>query len=96
MFELGILVLVLVGLGLVLSLAFTLLGLVLKVIILPFQLGFWLMKGVLGFALSLIALVFLLPVIGVALPALLIMFAIPLSVVALIVWLVRRTVTAGA
>ncbi len=96
MFEFGILMLVLVGLGLVLALTFTLLGRVWKVIILPFQLGFWLMKGVLGFALSLIALVLLLPVIGFALPALILMFAIPLSAIALIVWLVRRIPTAGA
>lgn len=96
MIELGLLVLFLAGLGLVLSLFFALLGLVFKIIILPFQVGFWLLKGLLGFALSLIGLVLLLPVIGVALPALIVIFAIPLSVIALIIWLVKRTATASA
>ncbi len=96
MIELGILLILLVGAGLALSLLFTVLGLVFKVILLPFQVGFWLLKGVLGFALSLIALVLLLPLFGAVLPVLLVMFALPLAVIGLIVWLVKRTAAAGA
>jgi len=96
MIELGILLILLVGAGLALSLLFTVLGLVFKVILLPFQVGFWLLKGVLGFALSLIALVLLLPLFGAVLPVLLVMFALSLAVIGLIVWLVKRTAAAGA
>ncbi len=91
MLELGILVVLLAGIGLVLSLVFTILGLVLKLIVLPFQIGFWLLKGVLGFALGLLGLILILPLLGAALPVLLVVLAVPLALIGLIVFLVKGT-----
>ena len=96
MFELGLLLLLLVGGGLVLSLVFTLLGVVFKLILLPFHVAFWLLRGVLGFALGLVGLILLLPVLGVALPALILVFGLPLAVIGLIVWLVKRSTVHSA
>jgi hypothetical protein len=96
MLELGFLIVLLAGLGLVLSLAVAILGLVFKVILIPLQIGFWLMKGILGLALGLLGLVFVLPVIGVALPVLLVVFAVPLALIALIVYAIKGASTVKA
>ncbi|MBN2172414.1 MAG: hypothetical protein JW819_13940 [Candidatus Krumholzibacteriota bacterium] len=90
MFELGILLVLLIGAGLFIGLIFALLGLVFKLILLPFQIGFWLLKGVLGLGVLLVGLLVFLPVFGVALPALLLIFGWPLAIIALIIWLIQR------
>ena len=85
MFELGLLVIGLLVLGLFGGLIFALLGLVLKLILLPVHLVFWLFRGMLGLAVGLVLLLVLLPVLGLALPILLLVFAWPLALIGLIV-----------
>ena len=85
MFELGIIIVGLLVLGLFGGLILTLLGLAFKLILLPVHLVFWLFKGMLGLAIGLALLLIFLPMLGLVLPVLLLIFAWPLVLIALIV-----------
>ncbi|MBC8366572.1 hypothetical protein H8E52_04105 [bacterium] len=96
MFELGLLAVGLLVLMLFGGLLLTLLGLVFKLILLPLHLVFWLFRGILGVAVSLLLLLVLLPMLGVVLPVFLLIFAWPLALVAMIVGLVKMGAGASA
>jgi len=96
MFELGLIVLGLLVLGLFGGLILSLLGLVFKLVLLPVHLIFWLFRGVLGVALAVILLLIVLPLAFGALPVLLLIFAWPLAIIGLIVGGIRMAAGNGS
>jgi len=95
MLELGIVLLVLLGVGFFLLLG--LVALVFQLILLPIKLGVVLLKGVLGVSLGLAGIAFVLPVLVIALPLIFLFpLVLPLAIIGLIIYLVRRTKVASA
>ncbi len=90
MFELGLLVLVLAGIGLSVGLAVALLGAICHLLAIPFVLLGWLLRGVLWLLVALPVLAALLVVGLLALPAALAVVLLPLALPALLVWLSFR------
>lgn len=83
--EILILLSALLALGLLAGIVLTVFGLIFKLILLPLQFGFWMVKGLLGAAIALILLLLFLPLLGAALPVLLVIAAWPIALIALII-----------
>ncbi len=90
MTTIGILVLALLGLALALGFVAALVSLVVHIVLLPFTVGWWLLKGAAGLVLGLLGLLLGLGVLLLLVPTAVAFVLLPLLVPALLVWLIVR------